>query len=220
MRCVCRTLKRVVIFLLILIAILAVIVGSRLAYNYLTDNVHTVISGKIYRTAQLDHAGLKKYTKQFGLKTIINLRGRWPSNHWYQVENHFAKQHNLHYYALQFSAYHLPKKEMVRKLVSVLETAPKPLAFHCEGGADRTGMASIISVILFDKDSPTITQLKHQASWYYNAISPRTVGYQMLRNYLAWLKQNHHVQSSKKLFLEWLNSSTKMKPYHGWFLVY
>jgi hypothetical protein len=100
--------------------------------------------------------------------------------------------------------------------VHVIQTAPKPMIFHCEGGADRTGMASAISVILFDKN-PTKAQIERQASWHYNAISRFTVGYQVLRNYFAWLKL-HHYQSSKTKFLEWLNSPVKMKPYNGWFV--
>src|SRR3990167_565100 len=109
-------LRKSIIILLILIAIPVVIVGSRLLYNYLSDNVHTVIPGKIYRTAQLDHSGLEKYTNQFHWKTIINLRGAWPSNHWYRVESRFTKQHHLHYYPIQFSAYKLPTKNKIREL--------------------------------------------------------------------------------------------------------
>ncbi|PIZ04286.1 MAG: tyrosine protein phosphatase [Gammaproteobacteria bacterium CG_4_10_14_0_8_um_filter_38_16] len=218
MRCTCRVVKKSAILIAILLIIALLTVGGRLAYNFFGDNVHNVIPGKIYRTAQLDQAGLKKYTRKFHLKTIINLRGSWPSNHWYQVESHFAKIHHLHYYSLQFSAYHVPTKKMLRKLVQLLQTAPQPLAFHCEGGADRTGMAAAISVILYDKNA-TAAQIERQASWHYNAVSPRTVGYQVMRNYFAWLKKNHHVHSSKLLFLEWMKSSVKMKPYKGWFVV-
>jgi undecaprenyl-diphosphatase len=189
----------------------------RLAYNYLTQNVHTVIPNKIYRSAQFDHKELTIYTKKFGLKTIVNLRGSWPTNHWYQVESTFAKQNHLHYYPIQFSAYKLPTKDKLRELVHLLQTAPQPIIFHCEGGADRTGMAAAISVILYDKN-PSTHLIKKQASWYYNAISRSTVGYQMLQNYFAWLKENHHLHSTKALFLEWVNSPAKMKPYYGWFL--
>lgn len=190
---------------------------GHLGYNYfIIDNVHTVIPGKIYRSAQLNHARLTKVTRQFHIKTIINLRGKWPTNHWYQVESQFAKTHHIHYVPIQFSSYSLPPKKELRKLVRILQTAPKPLIFHCEGGADRTGMAAAISVILFDKN-PTMRQIKKQDSWRYNAISPRTVGYQVLRNYFEWLRQNH-LTSSKENFLTWVNSSAKMKPYHGWFV--
>lgn len=203
------------ITLVVLISVF-LIIGGRLTYNFLSGNVHAVIPEKIYRTAQLDNKGLTTITRQFQLKTIINLRGAWAHDHWYQVENHFTTIHHLQYYSIRFSAYHLPTKERLRELVTVLQTAPKPLAFHCEGGADRTGMAAAISVILFEKNA-TMAQIKKQASWYYNAISDRTVGYQLLRNYFAWLKKNNY-HSSKARFLEWVNSPVVMKPYRGWFV--
>ncbi|EKD77353.1 MAG: hypothetical protein ACD_42C00365G0001 [uncultured bacterium] len=210
-----KTLK---IFFWITLGGIILFFGAHLGYDYVTDNVHTVIPGKIYRSAQLDRNGLTKYTEKFHLKTIINLRGTWSSNHWYQVESHFAKRNHLHYYSPRFEAYALPSKQALRALVQLLQTAPKPIIFHCEGGADRTGMAAAISVILYDKN-PSFTLIKKQASWHYNAISRKTVGYQMLRNYFAWLKQHHHARPTKKLFLEWVNSPVKMKPYQGWFVV-
>lgn len=211
-------IKKIIISILILISLAALFFGIHLGLNFLTGNVHTVIPGKIYRSAQLDKNGLTKYTKKFNLKTIIDLRGSWPSNHWFAVESHFAKKNHLNYYPMKFSAYHLPAKKNLQELVSLLQTAPKPLIFHCEGGADRTGMAAAISIILFDKN-PSMHLIKKQASWYFNAISRKTVGYQMLRNYFAWLKKNNDTHSSKKLFLEWVNSNAKMKAYYGWFLV-
>ena len=99
--------------------------------------------------------------------------------------------------------------------MKLLLARPKPLIFHCEGGADRTGMAAAISVILFEKN-PTKWEIERQASWHYNAISPDTVGYQVLQNYFAWLAKNHYALS-KAHFLQWVNSSVVMKPYHGWF---
>lgn len=212
----CSVIKKIS-QLLACIAVLILCFGAYLGYNYFSDNVHTVIPGQIYRSAQFDHAALTKYTKKLQLKTIINLRGRWPSNPWYQVESAFAHKHHLNYYSVQFSSYEVPSKSQLQELVALLQTAPKPLIFHCEGGADRTGMAAAISVILFDKH-PTKKQIERQASWHYNAISPRTVGYQVMRNYFAWLKQNHF-HSSKERFLQWVGLSAPLKTYHGWFVV-
>lgn len=211
-------LKKLSWIVLGLIIVLALIIGSCLAYNFFSGNVHTVIPGKMYRTAQLDHAGLEKYTKKFHIKTMINLRGKWSTNHWYQVESRFAKTHHIHYYPIHFFAYEAPPKNKVRELVHLLLTKPQPILFHCEGGADRAGMAAALSVILF-KPHVTFAQIKRQVSWHYNVISDRTVGYQLLRNYFVWLKTNHDTHSSKKLFLEWLALPTKIKTYHGWFLV-
>jgi undecaprenyl-diphosphatase len=210
-------IKRIIVLFFIALGIPVFLLITHLAFYYFTDNVHSVIPGKIYRSAQLNNKGLTHYTKKFHLETIINLRGRWPNDRWYQIESHFAKTHHLNYYSIKFSAYHLPPKERLRELVRLLQTVPKPLIFHCEGGADRTGMAAAISTILYDKNLSMDT-IKKQASWHYNAIARTTVGYQMLRNYFAWLKK-HHYQSSKQRFLEWVNSSVPMKPYSGWFVV-
>lgn len=188
-----------------------------LGINYFSENVHTVIPNSIYRSAQLNEQQLAYYSKKFHLQSMINLRGAWKNDHWYQVESQFVKNHHIHYVSIHLQAYALPTKQQLQLLVNTLNFLPKPLIFHCEGGADRTGLASMMSFILF-KQSPTITELKHQVSWRYNVISPRSTGYQVLRNYLVWLKL-HHYQQSKARFLEWVYSSSPMKPYYGWFLV-
>src|SRR3990167_147796 len=192
------------------------IFGGFLGFNYYSGNVHVVAPGKIIRTGQLDEKQLSRYTQQYHIKTLINLRGAWPGNGWYQVESQFVATQRIHYRTFRFSSYDLPTKSQLRALVNALLAYPKPLMFHCEGGADRTGMASAISLILFN---PTATeaQIRKQASWRYNAISNRSVGYQVMRNYFAWLKA-HHLSSSRDNFLIWLNSPEPMKPYRGWFL--
>lgn len=212
-----QRVKRPLIVLSVVIGLPLVFLLAHLGINYFSGNVHTVIPGKIYRTAQLNKKQLTRVNEKLHLKSMINLRGKWPNDHWYQVESQFAKAHHLNYYPIQFSAYRLPTKKRLRELVHLLQTVPKPLSFHCEGGADRTGLAAAISVILFQKN-PTLTQIKRQASWHYNAISRETVGYQVLMNYFAWLKKVHY-QQSKSHFLQWLYSPVKMKPYKGRFWV-
>lgn len=207
--------KKLTVSVLFLVGLPILSFGGFLGYNYFSGNVHTLIPGQVYRSGQMDGAALAHYTKKFDLKTIINLRGVWPNDQWYQVESQFAKNHHLNYFAYHFRAQYLPTKKMLRELVHTLQTAPKPLIFHCEGGADRTGMAAAISVILFDKH-PTISQIKDQASWRYNAISSKTVGYQVLMNYFSWLKK-HGLKPSKANFLSWLKLDKKMVPYEGHF---
>ena len=94
---------------------------------------------------------------------------------------------------------------------------PEPLAFHCSRGADRTGMAAAISLILFDPNA-TRTQIEKQVSWRYGVISPRSIGYQILQNYFKWLDKNNY-QTSKKHFFEWLYLPDEMKPHFGWFFI-
>ncbi len=208
--------KRILLIILALIVLLMLMVGIHLGYNFLTHNVHEVIPDKIYRSGQLDKKELTSVTEKYHIKSMINLRGAWSGDSWYDVESRFAAENHIDYHSIRLSAYKLPPKQKIRDLVFLLETVPKPIIFHCEGGADRTGMAAAISLILFSND-PSVAQIKEQASWHYNAISRFTVGYQMLRNYFEWLKKNNLPQS-KKNFIQWLNSNEKMQPYEGWFL--
>ncbi|EKD91750.1 MAG: hypothetical protein ACD_29C00406G0002 [uncultured bacterium] len=210
-------LKKIFIYTVSAILLCILYVAMHLGYNFFSDNIHTVIPNKIYRSAQLNKKNLTELTEKYHIKSMINLRGTWPTNHWYEVEKKFAKINHIEYYPIQFSAYKLPKKQEIRILVHILQIAPKPLVFHCEGGADRTGMAAAISLILFKKNA-TIAEIEKEASWHYNAVSRFTVGYQVMRNYFAWLKKNNLPQS-KENFLTWLNSDEKMQPYEGWFFV-
>lgn len=207
--------KKTFFYFFLLIFFIFFLFGIYFGYNLLTKNIHVVVLGKIYRSAQLNAHDLDAVTQKFHIKSMINLRGPWATDHWYQVEKQFSKTRSIDYYSLRFSAYHLPPKKEIRELVYLLQTVPKPLILHCEGGADRTGMASAISLILFKKNA-TIPEIKSEASWHYNAISQYSVGYQMLRNYFAWLKENHAPQSREN-FLKWLNSNKEMKKYGGWF---
>lgn len=208
-------IKKTLIKALAFAIVLAVVMLGRIAYNFLDHNKHVVIPNQIYRTAQLNHAEWLQYLTDHHITSVINLRGDWPDNHWYRVEKRFAQKHHLHYYSIRLQAYQLPPKKTLQELVNMLLIIKKPLVFHCEGGADRTGMASAISVILFNPDAD-VDDVKDQVSWYYNAISPRTVGYQMLQNYFAWLKQTHNT-FSRKTFLQWVRLPDKMQPYYGWF---
>ncbi len=47
-----------------------------------------------------------------------------------------------------FGSHELPQSNRLNQLVDALLTAPRPILLHCHRGADRTGMASAIALIL------------------------------------------------------------------------
>ena len=67
----CRcAFKKIILILLALLLLPIFFLIGHLGYNYfLIDNVHTVIPGKIYRSAQLDKKTLLEYTQKFHFKT-------------------------------------------------------------------------------------------------------------------------------------------------------
>jgi len=49
---------------------------------------------------------------------------------------------------INFSATRLPSPQSARELVELIDRADYPILFHCQQGADRTGLASALAVLL------------------------------------------------------------------------
>ena len=122
----------------------------------LFDNFHSVESGVIYRCSQLSPQRLKRYIRRVGIKTIINLRGENKSMEWWRHEDVLAREFNIHFYNIAMCARTLPSKDNLLKLLSIYETAPRPILLHCYSGADRTGEAAALWVIAQQKKSKEV----------------------------------------------------------------
>ena len=165
------------------------------------ENFHPVIPNEVYRSAQPDIDCLT-YDIKYHIKSVINLRGENKDKSWYDSEVVISRFLHVKHYDLRLSAYKLPTPTQLRKLVNILQTAPRPILIHCAGGSDRSGLAAAISIIL-SKDQ-SIDDLEDQISWQYDAISSSSVGYQVFENYYTWLKKNHK-KHTRANFLQWVN---------------
>jgi protein tyrosine phosphatase (PTP) superfamily phosphohydrolase (DUF442 family) len=112
-------------------------------------NFHVVDPGKFYRGAQPTPDEIRRYQKEFGLKTIINLRGEQKGEWWYDAEKTAVDQLGIRLENIGFSTEHMQAKEDWLKYLDILRTAEKPVFVHCRSGADRTSEASAIYQIEF-----------------------------------------------------------------------
>lgn len=129
--------------LAIVVASLVVAAGAYLGLQYLTGNVHEVIAGEFYRSGQLSGSRLATAIERYDIKTVINLRGE-SQRQWYRDEVATTTRLGVGHIDFKMSASRkLDKPEMAR-LLTLMKEAPKPLLIHCEGGADRTGLASVL----------------------------------------------------------------------------
>ncbi len=165
-------------------------------------NMHTVIPGQVYRSAQLPPVVLRQWVHFHGIRSELNLRGRNPQRAWYLSEIKAARDLGLVHYDIPLWKYYLPKPDQMRELVRIINDSPKPLLLHCASGADRSGLVSAM-VLLLRGDS--VAQAKRQISWLYLAATEGTVGPKVLAQYAAWL-QSKHEKSSSKRFTEWVDS--------------
>jgi protein tyrosine phosphatase (PTP) superfamily phosphohydrolase (DUF442 family) len=103
-----------------------------------------VVEGKVYRSAQPSPEQLAEYVDTYGIRTIINLRGE-SSGEFYRAQHETARRLGVPCHDVRLTATSLPSVPELRKLIELLETAPKPLLVHCRDGADRTGVASVMA---------------------------------------------------------------------------
>jgi protein tyrosine phosphatase (PTP) superfamily phosphohydrolase (DUF442 family) len=109
--------------------------------------IREVHKGKFYRSSQLPKSKLEECIKNFGIKTIINLRtmpqGYTPQ--WWLDEQAVAQAHNVTLVNIPMSTEVLPPKEAIETLLAIYKNAKNfPILVHCRHGIHRTGLAAFI----------------------------------------------------------------------------
>ncbi|HVK14649.1 MAG TPA: tyrosine-protein phosphatase [Gemmataceae bacterium] len=129
--------------------------GTEIARMAFFGNAHTVVPGRLYRTAQLTPDRLAKHVERHGIKTVVNLRGR-PFADWYGHECRATQALGISQEDVVTSAHRLPSAMELRRLVEVFDRSEHPVMIHCQQGADRTGLAAALYVLLYtDADYET-----------------------------------------------------------------
>lgn len=134
------SLKRAVFGLLAF----ALTLGAYLGYLQLTGNFHEVLPGKLYRSAQLSGSQLADVIKTYHIKTVINLRGANVGRDWYDREIEVAHRYGVTHVDFGMSARKQLSPERSMALIELMRKAEGPVLIHCNAGADRTGLASVM----------------------------------------------------------------------------
>jgi protein tyrosine phosphatase (PTP) superfamily phosphohydrolase (DUF442 family) len=109
-----------------------------------SQNFHVVDEGRFYRSAQLTGPEFEEVVKQFGIKSVINLRGAQAGEPWFDAEKSTLEKLGVQLINFGFSTEHLPSASDLNGYLDALEKLPRPILVHCRSGADRTGEASSI----------------------------------------------------------------------------
>lgn len=182
-----------------------------IAFPTLHNNIHTVIPGQVYRSAQLSPEKLDSFVRQHHIQAVINLEGH-SQEPWFLQEQQTLADDHVQLYNIGLPAKGLPPDQQFKKLVQVLLTTPKPILIHCKNGADRTGLASAIALILYQ--GADLTTAKQQIAWWYGALSPQSTGRVVIPMYQTWLTQNQ-LPHNRANFLMWTQQVKIMGGYEA-----
>jgi len=113
-------------------------------YLHASGNVHTVIAGRLYRSAELSKRGFRVVIENFHIGTVINLRGAHPGKPWYEDELAASAAAGARHIDLRMSATQVPDAAKLQEIRAVLGEAATPILIHCHRGADRSGLVAAL----------------------------------------------------------------------------
>lgn len=162
-------LRRVARFAGLCLLCAIVLTGGYLGALQLTPNFNTVIPGELYRSGQMSPHQLKDYLEEYGIKTVVNLRGDNHGSDWYEAEVAESRDLRVEHVDFGISARRELTSDRAAQLMAVLRTAQKPILIHCKAGADRSGLVSALYLAIIKERSPDVA--KAQLSIRYGHIS-------------------------------------------------
>jgi protein tyrosine/serine phosphatase len=118
----------------------------------------------VYRSNQPVHARWVKYKEKFGLKTVINLRGKDDFSP-YLFERESLEQLDIELIDAKIYARRTASREELLFLIETLKTAQRPMLFHCKSGADRAGFTAALYMLVIE--GKPLAEARKQLSWKY-----------------------------------------------------
>jgi hypothetical protein len=178
-------------------------VAAEVRHVFLGTNLHTVLPDRVYRCAQPSAGDVACQVRDHGIRTVVNLRGCCYPLPWYMDESRATHALEIAQEDVCLSAGRLPSPPEMRRLLDVLDRAEYPLLLHCRRGADRTGLAS--AVVLLLQDGEDLASARRQLGLRYGHVA---VGNQACLDaffdlYAGWLR-DHGTTHAPDVFRHWL----------------
>lgn len=110
-------------------------------------NFHAVVPGVLYRSNHPTPGNLRRFVRENGIKTVINLRGE-AGNGSDALSREAARLLGLDFIDLAVRSAAAPPRETVLELMRLYQTMRRPGLVHCKSGADRAGFASAVFLLM------------------------------------------------------------------------
>jgi protein tyrosine/serine phosphatase len=136
------------------------------------SNFGTVIPGKLYRSNHPTPGRLRRFTRRFGLTTVINLRGATGTGS-YHLSCDTARKLGIEYIDLSLESRGAPHRDRILRLHDIFRAMPGAGLLHCKSGADRAGLAAGLCLLF---EGGTAAGALRQLSWRFGHIRQARTG--------------------------------------------
>jgi protein tyrosine/serine phosphatase len=131
-----------------------------------TGNLRTVVPGRVYRSGTLPPAQLEELIRKGGVRTVISLRGGDATEPWFRREAEVCRKAGVQLRTLRLRATVLPRPAELTRLLELFDHSSYPVLFHCQGGADRSGLAAALYLHLYER-RPLDLAVEEGLTWRY-----------------------------------------------------
>lgn len=157
------------------------------------DNFHEVDDGRFYRSAQLDRSELRHYIREYGIQTVINLRGASPDKEWYRDELAACDEFGVEHHDISMSARRIPHPEEVLELLRLFREAPRPILVHCQGGSDRSGLASALwKIEQMGRTKERAERMLSHRFFHFESIAPSLLYFLDVYEGEEWVREEYN----------------------------
>jgi protein tyrosine/serine phosphatase len=104
-------------------------------------NFAAVEPGRLYRSNHPTPGRLARLAHRYGLKTLINLRGR-ANNGSDALTRDMAARLGLDFIDMALESRGAPQRDRILRLHDIYSRMRQPALIHCKSGADRAGLAA------------------------------------------------------------------------------
>lgn len=111
-------------------------------------NWGVVEAGRLYRSNHPLPWQLRDAARRFGLRTVINLRGHREACGSDLLGRTAAHELGLVHIDAPFESRGAPHKDRILRLAEIYRGMAEPALIHCKSGADRTGLAAGLWLLL------------------------------------------------------------------------
>jgi len=157
--------------------------------NIVRLNFHKISDG-VYRSSQPTMEQLERYSRKYGIKTILNLKGPNLKSAYYAFEVEKCRQLGLKLVDINIASRRIPEPGKIRLAKEIFDQVEYPIWIHCKAGADRTGIyATLFQYFKLGIPIENTDQLKF---WPYGHFKHSKAGKfdYYLEKYLEYKKEN------------------------------